>query len=58
MHYRFVSAGADGVFEWDSRRIDELPENFAGTPTEAPAADIVYQDGQFVRFPRDAQNDE
>lgn len=58
MHYRFVSAGSDGVFDWDSRRIEDLPPDFAGTPTDASSADIIFQDGQFVRFPRDSQNDE
>jgi hypothetical protein len=52
--YRFVSAGEDGKFEWDSRKIETLPEGFSGTATDDPAADIIYQNGMLVRFPREA----
>lgn len=56
-HYRIVSAGADGIFEWDSRKIDVPP---AGT---TPAVryrdrledDIIYADGNFVQLPIQAK---
>jgi hypothetical protein len=52
-HYRIVSAGADGVFDWDSRKIEILKEG------ETPAIryrdrledDFIYGDGSFVQLP-------
>ena len=46
--YRFVSAGADGVFEPSSRRLEkrDLKES------DRFEDDIIFQDGQFVQVPR------
>lgn len=51
--YRFASAGADGRFQWDSRT---LSPDGAGAieQTESPEFDIVFEDGNFVRAPRRA----
>ncbi|MFL6248651.1 MAG: type II secretion system protein GspG [Thermoanaerobaculia bacterium] len=47
--YRFVSAGADGVFEESSRALGPLqPEKSA---TDDPNADIVFEDGGFIQYP-------
>lgn len=55
-HYRLVSAGADSIFEWDSRRIPQ--------ETSAPAAtvyrdrledDLIYGDGEFIQLPVQAK---
>jgi len=56
-HYRIVSAGADGIFEWDSRRID------APKAGQAPSVryrdhledDLIYADGMFVQLPIQAK---
>ncbi len=52
-HYRFVSAGADTIFEWDSRRI-VLPKE--GTPVATSYRDrleddLIFADGWFVQAP-------
>jgi len=55
-HYRIVSAGADGVFEWDSRKID--PPSGAEVPVryrDRLEDDIIYQDGVFVQLPSQAK---
>jgi hypothetical protein len=56
-HYRIVSAGADGVFDWDSRKI-EIPKE-----GEPPAVryrdrledDFIYADGSFIQLPDQAK---
>ena len=56
-HYRIVSAGADSIFEWDSRQVG------AGQTDEQPAIryrdrledDLIYQDGGFVQLPVQAK---
>ena len=56
-HYRIVSAGADGVFDWDSRKIEILKEG------QSPAVryrdrledDFIYADGSFIQLPVQAQ---
>jgi uncharacterized protein len=56
-HYRIVSSGADGIFEWDSRRID------AAKNDEQPAIryrdrledDLIYQDDAFWQLPVQAK---
>jgi len=61
-HYRIVSAGADSVFDWDSRRIvvskkkaddEETSMKFS----ERLEDDIIYADGIFLQIPRAAQHD-
>jgi hypothetical protein len=52
-HYRVVSAGADKRFEMHSR--DLSPGEIAPRPTEDEDADIIFQDGSFVQFPKGAQ---
>jgi hypothetical protein len=46
--YRIVSAGADGVFESTSRRLDQV----AARETERPEEDIIFQNGEFLQVPR------
>jgi len=56
-HYRIVSAGADKHFEWTSTQ----PGAFGAIQshqTENPADDIVFEDGQFVQYPKDAGNEQ
>lgn len=48
-HYRIVSAGADGIFDWDSRRIaDKADVRYR----ERLEDDIIYADGAFVQMPK------
>ena len=52
-HYRFVSAGADGTFEKDSR---ELATTKLETRTrDGAATDIIFQDGLFIQIPTEAK---
>jgi hypothetical protein len=51
-HYRIVSAGADGVFDPHSLRIEPLPP--APVATDRPEDDIIFSDGAFVQAPREA----
>jgi hypothetical protein len=46
--YRFVSAGADGVFDARSKQIDDVPPR----ETDSFDEDIVFQNGQFLQYPR------
>lgn len=50
-HYRVISSGSDGNFEWDSRRIAD-----AKTPglrySERSEDDLIYADGSFVQLPK------
>jgi uncharacterized protein len=56
-HYRIVSAGADGIIEWDSRKIEVAKEG------EPPAVryrdrledDLIYGDGTFIQLPKQAK---
>jgi hypothetical protein len=52
-HYRIISAGADRRFEWSSRQI--ATTGIEPRQTDNPDADIVYQDGNFIQFPAEAQ---
>src|SRR3954447_26251630 len=51
--YRLVSAGADKVFEADSRRIAALPKDTKYT--DRLEDDFVFADGMFVQVPRALQ---
>ncbi|HEX2123100.1 MAG TPA: DUF2059 domain-containing protein [Thermoanaerobaculia bacterium] len=51
-HYRIVSAGADGVFEPHSLRIEWTPAE--PIETDRPEDDIIFSDGAFVQAPREA----
>lgn len=55
LSYRIVSAGADGVFEWDSRRAAPATENAKTRLTDHPGDDIIYADGSFLQVPRVSQ---
>ena len=48
--YLLVSGGADGLLE--GAYVDPATLG-AGQETTDPAADIVFADGQFVRWPRE-----
>jgi len=50
-HYRIASAGADGVFEWESRSIDNPGSDARPRAGANSNADIIYQDGTFIRYP-------
>lgn len=50
-HYRIVSAGADGIFEWDSRKLENVKE---GQPTryrDRLEDDLIFEDGVPVQLP-------
>jgi hypothetical protein len=53
-HYRVISAGADGSFEWDSRHIVSRKEGEMKL-SDNPNDDLIYQDGMFVQVPRASQ---
>lgn len=66
-HFRIVSAGADGVFDWDSRRIavpkeKEEPQASIGLPepklSERLEDDLIMADGVFIQIPRAARHDQ
>jgi hypothetical protein len=50
--YRFASAGSDGRFQWDTRALSV--DAMAVEQTESPESDIIFEDGNFVRAPRSA----
>jgi hypothetical protein len=56
-HYRIISAGADGIFNWDSRRIvptaDDAELNVRYT--DRPEEDIVMADNQLIQVPKASQ---
>ncbi|MDQ3280244.1 MAG: type II secretion system protein GspG [Acidobacteriota bacterium] len=51
--YRVVSAGADKRFEMHSR--DLAPGVTTSRPTDDADADLIFQDGEFVQFPKGSQ---
>jgi len=63
--YRIVSSGADGVFEWDSRRIAPLTKAQQNAAPDAPVPepkysdrledDIIFADGVFAQMPKVAK---
>lgn len=48
-HYRFVSAGADKRFDWNARQLDP---NAQPRAMESLDADIIFQDGVFIQYPK------
>ncbi|HEX8169802.1 MAG TPA: DUF2059 domain-containing protein [Thermoanaerobaculia bacterium] len=50
-HYRIVSSGADGIFEWDSRTPGAVKEGSETRYLERLDADIVFGDGAFLQAP-------
>ena len=55
-HYRIVSAGADGIFEWDSRKIDIISGgNSSMRYRDHLEDDIIWQDGAFIQLPVQAK---
>ena len=60
LHYRLVSAGADTIFEWDSRRIAVAKEGEIA-PTryrDRLEDDLIFADGAFVQVPVQARSKE
>jgi hypothetical protein len=57
-HYRLVSAGADSIFDWDSRRIAPETEPAATRYRDRLEDDIIYADSTFVQLPAQAKPDE
>jgi hypothetical protein len=55
--YRFVSGGSDSSVDGGSRLIEPLPAEAQMRVMDKPGADIIYQDGQFVQIPADAQKE-
>jgi uncharacterized protein len=56
-HYRIVSAGADGIFEWDSRKIEIAKEGeaIAVRYRDRLEDDLIYGDGTFIQLPMQAK---
>ena len=55
-HYRIVSAGADGIFEWDSRKIDVVSGgNSSMRYRDHLEDDIIWQDDAFIQLPVQAK---
>jgi hypothetical protein len=54
--YRLVSAGADKKFEWQSRQLD--PREKESRPVESLDADIIFQNGGFIQFPKRAASEQ
>lgn len=52
MNYRFVSAGADRQFEPGSKELD--PNDQGTRPMDNLDADIIFQNGTFLQYPRSA----
>ena len=52
-HYRIVSAGADTIFEWDSRRIVPLKEGQEPSTVyrDRLEADVIFAAGTFLQAP-------
>jgi len=52
-HYRIVSAGADGIFEWDSRKIEIAKDGAepASRYRDRLEDDLIYADGNFFQLP-------
>jgi uncharacterized protein len=59
-HYRLVSAGADSIFEWDSRRIAPAPADETDRPIryrDRLEDDLVLDDLGFVQLPAQAKSE-
>ncbi|HEV7768835.1 MAG TPA: DUF2059 domain-containing protein [Thermoanaerobaculia bacterium] len=59
--YRLVSAGADSIFDWDSRRIGPEVEDIEEIPVQYRdrlEEDIIYADYTFVQLPVQAKPDD
>jgi len=56
-HYRIVSSGADGIFEWDSRKIEVAKEGevVAVRYRDRLEDDLIYGDGTFIQLPMQAK---
>jgi hypothetical protein len=56
-HYRLVSAGADTIFDWDSRRITASKDGHEATLVyrDRLEDDVIYADGQWVQLPVQAK---
>ena len=53
-NYRIVSAGADKRFDWNARQMDP---NAVPTPSESLETDLIFQDGTFIQYPKEADLD-
>jgi hypothetical protein len=52
LHDRIVSAGADGVFEWDSRQPAAVAKGAKMRVSDHLEDDIIYGDGEFLQVPK------
>jgi hypothetical protein len=50
-HYRIISAGADGIVDWDSRKFENVKEGFATRYRDRLEDDLIFEDGIFVQLP-------
>lgn len=50
-HYRIISAGADGIIDWDSRKFENVKEGFATRYRDRLEDDLIFEDGVFVQLP-------
>jgi hypothetical protein len=57
--YRLASAGSDGIFDWDTRRIgNEIEdEDFETRYRERLEDDVIFEDGQFLQAPVQAREE-
>lgn len=56
--YRLVSAGADGIFDWDSRTIPAAePTGSAIVYRERLEDDVIFADGSFLQLPQQAKRE-
>jgi hypothetical protein len=56
-HFRIISAGSDGIFNWDSRRIVPAADDaeLQVRYTDRPEEDIVMADNQLIQVPKASQ---
>ena len=56
LHYRLVSAGSDGVFDYDSKQlVTDAQLASQQRQTADSKEDIIYQDGAFIRYPKEVK---
>lgn len=54
-HFRLVSAGADSIFDWDSRRIAPVREGQAIRYRDRLEDDVIFADEDFIQLPVQAK---
>lgn len=54
-HFRLVSAGADSIFDWDSRRIAPITEGQPIRYRDRLEDDVIFADEDFIQLPVQAK---